>query len=643
MKDTVATIDGRIVKVQGPARSGKTETLIRRCVQLVKEGTAPESILVEVTSAFAAQTFRTRLAQALGDADAPAANAVSICTALDACVAVLSSSVAQKATGRVPRLLTAGEYNFFLEDMKTLGEPIRRLRKMLAYFYRQMSDNKPRETWVLGGEEEAVLAHLERVLTLRDSMLTQEAPALCASFLESDSGETARGSFSFVLCDDFQNLSHAEQTCLCLLADQQLIVCGNPNEQRSTHTANPYAEGFTKFNNVRRDVRVIELSGAYGNKDIIAFTDALCDQGAMDPAFKANKSRDILKGGVQLIKWATPEEEINGITKYLRVTLDAEDNLHENRTCVVVPNKRWALLVEKVLKQRGFSVSAAGACSSLGGDPRERKRAKALIAYTKLNLLANPRDMVAWRSWCGFDNFLTNSDAWSGLQDFADQQGLALYDALKRVAELEVEPFLRASVLAERWYSGQEFLTKNIDRKGFDLLRAIDAEQLPEFSDLEHLIIGDENALQLYLMERDCVNNPSFPDDPHTLHVSSFDTLCATDYDNVFVIGAVDGFIPCRNAFEVISTEDSRDQLINEERRRFYNAVIKAGKRLIISYFSKADLELAEYTKMQVVRVKAEGGNRVAILRPSHFLTEAGNACPGTVGGQSLLAEHGLA
>ena len=62
----------------------------------------------------------------------------------------------------------------------------------------------------------------------------------------------------------------------------------------------------------------------------------------------------------------------------------------------------------------------------------------------------------------------------------------------------------------------------------------------------------------------------------------------------------------------------------------------------MLSHFSKAELELAERTKMQVVRVKSENGKRMAIVRPSCFLSEAGDAAPTTMGGQALLAEYGL-
>ena len=640
---SLASFDGRIAKVQGPARSGKTEALVQRCAHLIGGGAAPASILVEVSSAAAAQAFRRRLRAALGPDDRHAADEVHVRTALETCVAVLDAPAARAATGRAPRLLNGAEYNFFLEDMKTLGQPIRRLRKMLEFFYRQMSDLAPRDSWLMGGEEETVLAHLERVLASRGAMLMQEAPYRCASFLQSDAGEGARGSYAYVLCDDFQNMSRAEQTCLCLLADRQLVACGNPNQQQALGTAFPCAEGFTQFDARRRDVEVFTLKGAFGNPAVSAFIDSLCDHGDLDPAFKAGSVADAgLTDGLMAVKWSTPEDELDGITKYLRVVLDAEEDLHESRTCVLVPNKRWALMAQRVLKQRGFTVTLAGALCSLGGDPRESARARALVAYTKLNLLADPRDLTAWRSWCGFDNYLTNSDAWNGLQAFAEQRGLSLLDALTLIAELDEEPFARANALAERWRAGHALIAQNAGRKGFGLLRAIEAEGLPEFEETARALVGDEDAAAVFALQRRAVTDPALPDDPHVLHVAAYGSLCGLEYDNVFAIAAIDGFVPRRDAFEVISTEEERERVMNEERRSFCNSVSKANKRLVVSFFCKAPLELAERAKMQVVRVKAEDGSRVAAVRPTAFLAEAGGAAPTTTGGQALLARHGL-
>ena len=66
-----------------------------------------------------------------------------------------------------------------------------------------------------------------------------------------------------------------------------------------------------------------------------------------------------------------------------------------------------------------------------------------------------------------------------------------------------------------------------------------------------------------------------------------------------------------------LSTDGERNRVMDSERRDFMGGVAKAKHLLVLSHFSKAELELAERTKMQVVRVKSENGKRMAIVRPS--------------------------
>ncbi|MEA5019093.1 MAG: UvrD-helicase domain-containing protein [Gordonibacter sp.] len=661
MIESIASFEGRMAKVEGPARSGKTEALIQRCIVLLERGVAPESLLIETTTAQGAIAFRTRLHTALTKADNSNATEISanICvsTALDTCVELLSQPTARKATGRIPRILNNVEYNFFLEDMKTLGQPVRRLRKMLDFFYYQWSKLAPESEWLLGGEEARLREHLDRVLRSEEAMLPEEAATLCAAYLMSEEGRQARGRFDYVLCDDFQNLSYAEQTCLCLLASKQIMVCGNVNQTHRTRKTNPYPQGFVQFDVLRREVETFTLTTTFGSSAVAAFANGLCKQGDMDVerAAEAQHVSASARNDVICIKWSTPEEEFDGLTKYLRVLTDAESDPRESNTCILVPNKRWARTVQQVLEQRGFNVSCAGASLGLSGDPREAARAKELLAYVKLNLLANPHDTIAWRCWCGFDNYLTNSDAWEGLLEYAESQGLSLLDALENLATLEKScssstdetskplPFPRADILVQRWKTGRLFIEQNTARKGFTLLHAIEADNLPIFQDVARMLDGDEPADQLFDMARSQNTDPVFPNELHTLHVALPQALCGTSYDKIVVLAAIDGFTPHRNAFELISTEEDRTAALNEERRLFYDAVSKAEKSLVISCFEKTSLELAERTKMQVVRITAENDDRIAIVRPSTFLTEAGDACPGMVGGQSLLAEYDLA
>lgn len=665
MIQSIAAYEGRLAKVQGPARSGKTEALVQRAARLLAGGVAPERIFVETTSAIAADALTRRLAHAAAAAgvDARTAARVRIARALDECARVLDAPEARRATGRVPRMLAPFEHNFLLEDMKTLGQPRRRLRKMLDAFYSHWADGDPESSWLLPGSEEAITCdHLRDTLIARNAMIAEEIPFVCATYLQSPEGALACGCYDYVLADDFQNLSRAEQTCLCLLAREQIIVAGNENECVATASRYPAPDHFAKFESLRRNVAVFELETAHGSASIQRFADELAGADAMNAHLRARSFDDgpgnaanarHAAGGsadesddVLSVKWADPQDELNGLTKYLRALANANPDAHENRTCIVVPNRRWAHAACRMLRTRGFDVSVAAAGTCIGGDPRDLTRSHALQAYTKLNLIAHPDDLTAWRSWCGFGHALTNSDAWAGLVAYARETGTDLLAALMRCASAfergEQPPFLRADALAKRVIEGRRAIAAGTGRRGHALLRAIGAKELPEFFEVASRLDGDEDACALYDLMRRHVCDPSFSDNPHALHLTSMEALAGTAYDTVVVFGAIDGFIPRRDAYEVVSTDEERARVMNADRRAFYTAVSKAASLLVISSFSTAPLELAEQTKMQVARVRSENDERIALVRPSAFLADAGAACPSTVGGQALLASRSL-
>ena len=194
--------------------------------------------------------------------------------AIEVCASILDEPPAREATGRRPRILVDGEYQFFLEDMKTLGQKNRRLSGMLSFFFAQWSAFEDEEAW-LRGEERAVLKHARTVLRQYGAMLRHEAPYLCGKLLSSKAGRPLAQRYDYVLCDDFQNLSRAEQVCLCLCARTQVVVCGNADQATHVNTDYPCPEGFEKFDRVRRGVDAFSLDGAFGIAQAVAFGEAL--------------------------------------------------------------------------------------------------------------------------------------------------------------------------------------------------------------------------------------------------------------------------------------------------------------------------------------------------------------------------------
>lgn len=646
MMAEIAAFDGRTAKIVGPARSGKTEALLRRAAAAVAAGCAPEDILIETSTAEAARVARRRLVDALAAAGVQdvedIAGRITVACAQQVCLTVLEAPETRAATGRTPRVLAPFEYNFFLEDMKTLGTPARRLRSELGHIKQQWCALVPEEDWAVG-EEKDVLDLAHRLLSATNAMLEDEVAYLCGRYLQSDAGAGARQRFALVLADDFQNLSAAQQTCLCLLARDQLIVAGNPEETVRAAASCPAPEGFATFDTLRRGVEVFSLDVAFGNPNVTAFCDAVARAGN-DGALAADQREGTIRD-IATVKWNTPDEEFNGLTRYLFAVNADDPEAAQSGICVVAPNKQWAHAFEQMLVRRGFTVSSLG-FERLAGDPRDTNRARALVAYTSLNLLADPDDLFAWRAWMGFGNYLTYSDGWHFLLEWCDENDAGILDALEAAVAArtagEAEPFPRAERLAERYEAGRAMIAAYAGRRGHNLLAALGADKLRDFAALSATLAGDEDAATLYAMIRETQFFPTHEANVRAVRVSSYEQLCGCGYRALYVAGCVDGFMPARDAFEVVSTDADRDRVREADRRSFAAGVAKAAEALIFSTFSRAPLELAERTKMQVARVRMEDGERIATLRPTCFIAEAGAAAPITLGGQALLADLGM-
>ena len=635
--EQVASMESRLLKIEGPVGSGKTECLVRRACRLVEQGAPPESVLMAVSTAEGARIAAQRLARAFGERGLEGAERVAVRTAQDACLDVLETPAARTFTGRVPRVLTRFEHNFLLEDLKTLGQPVRALRRTVASMVGHWENLDEERSWVLPGTEGDVFALARKLMVAEGGMIAQEAPYLCAAYLSDGEGRGAECRFDHVLADDYQNLSAAQQRCLCLLARETLAIAGSVSQAVACAQAAPNPSGFADFDVLRKNVEVAVLATRFADLAAARMCDAL--SGRQPAGQRADAPRAVA------VKWTTPDDEFNGMTRHLLKLSEDGAMARGCATCVVAPNRQWAAAFEAMLSKRGFSVSSLG-FASVGGDPRDMGRARAMVAYTALNLMADPDDCVAWRAWCGYGSHLGRSEGWSSLVSYCDERGIGLVEGLAQTARLKAdgapEPYLRAYTLADRYEEGLRIVGEHGSRRGFDLLRALGALGLAAFASVERSMDGDEDASQLYRLIRGNQFGPVHDGNPRAVHVSSYDQMPGTFYDRVVLAGCVDGFMPRRDAFEVVSTDEERDAVRQADRRSFVDAAGKARLETMFSLFSKADLELAERTRMQVSRVRMEDGRRVAAVRPSLFFSEAASASPVMEGGQALLSRDGM-
>ena len=676
MIDELAGYAGRIAKVEGPTRSGKTEVLVRRCARLLEQGVKPSSILVVVSSGFARECFLRRLRCAVAPGLEERAERVAVRRAIEVCASVLDEPPAREATGRRPRILVDGEYQFFLEDMKTLGQKNRRLSGMLSFFFAQWSAFEDEEAW-LRGEERAVLKHARTVLRQYGAMLRHEAPYLCGKLLSSKAGRPLAQRYDYVLCDDFQNLSRAEQVCLCLCARTQVVVCGNADQATHVNTDYPCPEGFEKFDRVRRGVDVFSLDGAFGIAQAVAFGEALrmakrlaqeakgasgaerardaegaqgekAAGGAQDAgqcvAGRASQQVDPrLSGKALFLEWQTPEDELAGLSTIVEAFCAGDASARPGDVVVAVPTRTWGRFAQKALEQAGVRASVAGLGPRLGGDPRREGHHGALTAYVKLCLAAAPDDALAWRAWTGFDNALTNSEVWGILHKRAADEGRSLCSVLE--AAVGGEPVLSEAPLKEEalrkaWKAGWEVVERCRELRGEALARAVGMTDEPAFAELLSFAVGNEDAAALRDLVRAYLAAPRFSDDPDVVRIALYENLCGVGCRCLVAPGMVDGLVPCRDAFDDVKSEAERCRALDGDRRRVCSFVAKGARFLVASSFAQADIETAERSGMRVLRIMSAGRGRMALLSRSSFFEEAGDACPVFESGSTEAVEH---
>lgn len=610
-------------------------------------------------------------------------------TPQDYFVTLLDGPEARAATRRVPRLLADFEESILMEDMKTCGMKVKRLREMLKFFYRTWTELGDRsDGFLLDDDECAVHGFLKDHLVARGGMLLQELGNIAYTYLRDwpEAAEPLR--FDHVLVDDFQNLNKASQMAFGLVARVSLMACGNENEQVPTVEPYPYAAGFTGFCEAypdaeqfvlaqsmrpgphitaaanalaRQDGMNVQMQAWAGEEGRCAYvTGALsADAGVASAAAKAAAvdvgaaPSTVGTDAVKLVKWPLPNAEFLGVAAYVKHRLaDAAHPIRPRDIFLAVPNAIWGRALAKVLNANDIPTTEMIGYRALKGDPRTFEKCADLRTYTALNLVARPDDLVAWRCWCGFGDYLTNSNHWCRFEKHAIEQGKTLVqvfdeelaslppatDVQKEAAVLgdpehpaaAEKPFLGAALIAERWREGRALIEEMSDARGFALMnRLYDACGQPsaDFKELLEPLCGTESAPELYARMR-ARQELRFAD-RDAVRIGLVQMACGQSFDTVVVTGAVDGFCPSTSTFGLELDEERQTVIRAEERRQLYAAMVKASYELVFSCFSQDESNTASALGMWSRRIRMVDGKSMAILSPSSFIDELGDAAPG--------------
>ena len=674
--------------ILGKVASGKTEALVHRVVEYLSGQSNSKGILVLAASPDAAKTLKRHLAVAL---DIPTntlgEQGVRVSTPRAIALEVLGNPKAQAACGRKPRLLLPFEENILLEDVKASGLRPKRLREMLKFFYRswtELADDEP--SWLVSEEEVQVHSLLKECIAFTGGILPNELSNLAVKWLRADVTAREAASYDLVLVDDYQLLSRASQVLAGLLAREGLVVTGDMQATSEVFEEYPFAAGLIEFAQAdgvqttrleacwnsaavhaccesligaaqKREQESRDLAGANGDgKRGAMLSEAVCNAAtdAGTDVFAARVDATPAKnpaGCANAYAFPTAEAEIARVVQHIAEAI--EKGMQPGDFYLAAPMGAWAKSLSRSLEARGISTAQRPSARMLNGDPRDLGRCKTLRLVTLLALAADPHGMLAWRSWCGFGDWLTNNPGFAALRRYAAQQGLAPYDALATVAadnpcrealgELDAAEQASLERISQAFKTGQAALMQLEGLVGRQLIDAawelLDCEQhaqeatagqggvpadLLRLLDVENPKLAHDAAslVDRLLM---ALNEPRFPLAQNAVRIGDLAASHGSSYRAVVLSGFVNGFIPKHAYFDPVKTPlDRMGLLYGMDARRVYQAAGCTREELLVTAFTQMDALQAERLDLKVDRVFVREGKRLARISPSELIGSMG-------------------
>lgn len=292
---------------------------------------------------------------------------------------------------------------------------------------------------------------------------------------------------------------------------------------------------------------------------------------------------------IELVKWATPTEELVGVAKVVR-HLVGTPGVSAGDVCIAAPNRVWA-------RQAQLACASVGLEAALCA-PADRLSAPARVAMAKLAVLAQPDAEPAREAWVAAG--LPEADAAA----FAQAYGKA---------------------------------------RGFTLVRVLGLEKVPEAAVALLHVRGDEGAAQLRELLASQLANPELPEHSAAVPVRVLGSL-SQPCELLFLVGCVDGLVPGEVPGHAAQGEQGAGALAacEETRAAFRRALGLARSKAVVSFFSKVDEQTAQRAHVRCTRFKMEHGQRMGLAAPTPFLDEVGGSRPTTVGGQAYLRSFDL-
>ena len=497
---------------------------------------------------------------------------------------VLEDKGVQEATKRTGRVLDKNEMDVLAEDIKVTGVKIKRLREMLKFFYRSMSDcTAEQEGWLVTQEEQTVFAVLEENLEARRACLPCEVHARAYQGLVASNNKPRPQAF---VVDDFGALSASAQRLLEYLSDGRIVAFGNDRFALAADEPYPAPGGMRAF---LQD----ERTEAYSLPE-------------PDRERHAAETQP------------TPLMEFDHIARIVKDAMDG-GQLPDD-IVVAAPNKTWCAQIAKALDAAGIGCLADLPQEKVGGDPRESALCSKIKLDAFIKLLRDPDDFTAFRTFVGAGDWLLRSDGFLELLAYAVEHGIGAREAAAQMCDPGnagevtasfkklVGPIREYDELREVWENGTVA----------QICEAMDAHGLP-LGDASSAL-GEADAspdIGSFLAHVD--TKPAARRKGGVL-VAPYERVHGHPCKMLVVSGMVDGFMPKRDAVDDAFDIDHRASAMERDRRVLASMEDVASETVRYTNFDHDAIENVASLHMASDRIYTKDGRRWAHIRPSSLL-----------------------
>lgn len=554
--------------------------MMRRIAKLLEEGENPSRILMVTFTRTAAFDLSNQL-QKLGIADA---DRVTASTLHSLCFKILARNEVATITKRQPRPLFRFEVEYLLSDLDpkfgSMADRKRLLEALVAGWCRNPGSHLGETGSPSEGDFER---ELHKWLSFHRAMLVGELVPLACSYLQTNPDCDYASKYGHVLVDEYQDLNRADQVVIDLLAtNASLTVAGDDNQSiYGFRYANP--QGILDFPANHPGTHSIALTECRRcPKTVIDLANRLIRKGSSNACRALQPCGKTVTGEAYLLRWKSPDEEINGLAEMVRSFLEKGNPKSAGEVLVLVPRKALGISFKEELSRLRIKADMALG-DELFDTPVARKR------MAVLQLLVHPTDRTALRCWFGLEVPADLSANYRKLRHLCESSGLTPLEVMDEVIEGKRDPHgfenlresysgLKSELGALGQLSGKEFLDGWLPNSN--------SQMRPLRSLIEGSVSHDTTPEEILDFITNYLARPEAPSSSLGVRIMTLHKAKGLQAHTVIVLGLVQGLIP--------SLPDAHDQSsLDEQRRLLYVAMTRAKHRLILSTWTTASQKVA--------------------------------------------------